>query len=236
MRIGAGTHAGRIRRTNEDTYHANASLLVVADGMGGHAAGEVASGLAVATLTEQSNWDNPAETLRSGLIDANKRILQRSLSNPAYAGMGTTITAAHVSGRYLYYAHVGDSRLYLFRSGVLSRVTRDHSVVGELLRIGGLTESEARVHPQRNVLTRALGMESDIEIDGGKVEVFAGDRLLLCTDGLHDVVRNEDIARVLAEVPDPRLAVAQLIHLANTLGGHDNITAVLADMTGEEER
>lgn len=234
MRVGARTHAGRIRQTNEDAYHADTALLAVADGMGGHAAGEIASGLAMATLKQWRDWANPSEALRASFAQANQLILGGALSDPKCSGMGTTLTAVYMTGRRLYFAHVGDSRLYMYRAGVLSQLTEDHSIVGELLRIGGLSESEARVHPQRNVLTRALGVAPEVDVDSGSLEVLVGDRLLLCTDGLHDVVRHLQIARVLAQVADQETAVAQLIHLANGLGGRDNVTAILADVTWED--
>lgn len=234
MRVGAATHVGRIRQTNEDAYHVDPSLLVVADGMGGHAAGEVASGLAVRMLATWPDWSNPAHELRSSFIQANEAIFARAQADPAQAGMGTTVTAAYMSRGQLYYAHVGDSRLYLLRDGVLSRLTSDHSVVGELQRIGGLTESEARVHPQRNILTRALGIPGVPEVDQGMIVLQLHDRLLLCTDGLHGVLVDEDLAQVLVQATDPRLAAEQLVSAANARGGPDNITVIVADALEED--
>ena len=234
VRIGAATHAGRIRHNNEDAYLATPPLLAVADGMGGHAAGEVASGLAVATLANCCQWDDPGRNLHAGFIKANRRILQRALSDPAYAGMGTTLTAVYLLDSALFLAHVGDSRFYILRGGELLLRTRDHSVVGELQRSGNLTESEARLHPHRNVLTRALGIQTPIDVDSAVLEVSVGDRLLLCTDGLHGVVHDELMTSTLVQTPEPEAAAACLIQIANSLGGPDNITVIVADITEDD--
>jgi len=232
VHVGAATHAGRVRGKNEDAYYATPPLLAVADGMGGHAAGEVASQLAVGTLASWPRWDNPEQDLWSSILQANRRIYQRAFSDEAYEGMGTTLTAAHLSQQSLFWAHVGDSRLYVMRNGTLIRQTCDHSVVGELQRSGNLTENEARSHPHRNVLTRALGIGEAVSVDRGVLQLKIGDRLLLCTDGLHGCVPEERIARVLAQTEQPQIAVTNLIHQANRLGGPDNITVIVADITG----
>lgn len=234
MRVGAQTHVGRIRSVNEDAYHVSPSLLVVADGMGGHAAGEVASGIAVRTLATWPAWVNPVRDLRASIAHANDLIVTRAASDPNQAGMGTTITAMYILQGQAHFAHVGDSRLYLLRKGVLTRLTRDHSVVGELQRIGGLTESEARVHPQRNVLTRALGVPGALNIDQGVIDLALGDRFILCSDGLTCVLLDQEINKVLAGQPDPHLAAQELVVAANSLGGPDNVTVIVADIVEED--
>ncbi|NLN17922.1 MAG: Stp1/IreP family PP2C-type Ser/Thr phosphatase [Firmicutes bacterium] len=236
VNVGAGTHAGRVREKNEDAYYAIPPLLAVADGMGGHAAGEIASHLAVNTLATWSSWDDPETDLWQCIQQANAAIYQYAHSKHVREGMGTTLTAVHLSQETLYWAHVGDSRLYVMRDGDLMLQTQDHSVVAELQRSGNLTESEARLHPHRNVLTRALGIDETVDIDRGSLQLRHGDRILLCTDGLHGCLSEEHIAHILAETDQPQLAVTNLIRQANQNGGPDNITAIVADITGGDPR
>jgi serine/threonine protein phosphatase PrpC len=233
MHVGAETHVGRIRHLNEDDYHVASTLLAVADGMGGHAAGEVASRLVISTLANWPGWDEPARELRACLLHANDLIIKGAKADSTQAGMGTTVTVAHVGNGKLYYAHVGDSRLYLLRHNILRKLTHDHSVVAELLRSGQLTENEARTHPQRNLLTRALGVSGHIDIDLGEVDLTLYDRLLLCTDGLNVVLVDQEIQHILS-TPDPSEAAKQLVAAANARGGPDNITVFVDDIVKED--
>jgi PPM family protein phosphatase len=222
------TDTGRQRRGNEDSSFVRAPLFVVADGMGGAQAGEVASRIAVEAF-EQGLPDTgtPEERLVSRAQEANKRIYERSQTEHERAGMGTTLTAAYLDEAQVAIAHVGDSRAYLFRDGVLKRLTQDHSLVGELVRRGKLTEEQAEEHPQRSIITRALGPEPTVEVDTWVYPVRAGDVLLLCSDGLTSMVAEERIAEILASADGIGPAADQLIQEANEAGGRDNITVVL---------
>lgn len=234
MRVGAVSDMGRVRQVNEDAFYVGDKLLVVADGMGGHAAGEVASQIAVATVSAWSDWSHPFDALRAAFTAANKAVLAKAASDAACAGMGTTMTACRLSGNKIAVAHVGDSRLYLLRQARLTCLTIDHSVVGEMVRSGGLSEEAARLHPQRNILTRALGAELQINIDAFCETLLPGDRLLLCTDGLHALVQMTEIEHLLLTYPLPDEAVAKLLKAANTAGGGDNITIIVADLQKED--
>lgn len=234
MLVSALTDLGRVRRVNEDALHVGGDLLVVADGMGGHAAGEVASQVAVATISAWPDWSLPAQALRAAFTAANEAVLARAAQDTAYTGMGTTMTACYFRGDQLFVAHVGDSRLYLHRQHELSAVTHDHSVVGELMRIGGLSKEEARVHPQRNVLTRALGAGVHLDVDLLTITLRPADRLLLCTDGLLNMVNEAEINQILSACKAPADATARLVHAANDRGGFDNITIIVADITKED--
>ncbi len=222
------TDTGRQRRGNEDSSFARAPLFVVADGMGGAQAGEVASQIAVEVF-EQGLPDSgsPEERLASRVQEANRRIYERSVTKHEQAGMGTTLTAALLDEDQLAIAHVGDSRAYLFRDGALQRLTSDHSLVGELVRQGKLTEEQAEEHPQRSIITRALGPEPTVDVDTWTYPVRAGDVLLLCSDGLTSMIAEEHIGEVLSTAPDLRTAADRLIDDANAAGGRDNITVVL---------
>jgi protein phosphatase len=221
------TDPGRQRRQNEDSAYARVPLFVVADGMGGAQAGEVASHLAVEVF-EQGLPDggNPEERLAQRVREANRKIHERSLAEHGREGMGTTITALWLEDSQVSIAHVGDSRAYLFRDGELRRLTQDHTLVDELVRRGKLTEEQAAEHPQRSIITRALGPEPDVDVDTVTYEVRAGDVLLLCSDGLTAMVSEERIAKVLASAPTLEQAGNQLIDEANAAGGRDNITVV----------
>jgi PPM family protein phosphatase len=222
------TDTGRQRRGNEDNSFARAPLFVVADGMGGAQAGEVASQLAVEVFGEGLPPDGSAEErLAARVREANRRIHQLSRSEAEHAGMGTTLTAALLDDTVLAVAHVGDSRAYLFRDGSLQRLTRDHSLVGELVEQGKLTEEQAEEHPQRSIITRALGPEPDVQVDTWSYPVQSGDILLLCSDGLTSMIGEAVITRILTAAPDLRRAADRLIDEANEAGGRDNITAVL---------
>jgi protein phosphatase len=230
LRIAEQWHAsdlGRQRQGNEDSYFVRAPLFVVADGMGGAQAGEVASAMAVESFQGGLPDGNPAEGLVAVIEDANRRIHERSRTDEQRAGMGTTVTAAYVGEDAVTVAHVGDSRCYLLRDGDLVRLTRDHSLVGELVARGKLTEEQAEAHPQRSVITRALGPEPRVEVD---VDVFPardGDVFLVCSDGLTSMV-HEPRLKPLVTTGGPLADIGQnLIAAANEAGGRDNITVIL---------
>jgi protein phosphatase len=219
---------GLQRKENEDSAYALAPLFVVADGMGGAQAGEVASQIAVEAFQDGLSADgSPEERLAERVRTANQQIYERSRAETGREGMGTTLTAAYLDDAQLAIAHVGDSRAYLFRDGDLIRLTQDHSLVDELVRRGKLTEEQAAEHPQRSIITRALGPEPQVEVDTFTYPVRAGDVLLLCSDGLTSMLSEEQVAEVLASTPDLDEAAGLLISQANEAGGRDNITVVL---------
>src|SRR5579884_1523417 len=192
------TDTGRQRRENEDSAFVQAPVFVVADGMGGAQAGEVASRIATETFEQGLPGTGSPESRLAELVrDANQRIYDRARADRGRAGMGTTLTAAYLTDSQLAIAHVGDSRAYLFRDGELSRLTQDHSLVDELVRQGKLTEEQAAEHPQRSIITRALGPEPDVMIDTFTYPVRAGDVLLLCSDGLTSMISEETMRTVL---------------------------------------
>jgi serine/threonine protein phosphatase PrpC len=223
------TDTGRQRPDNEDSMYARAPVFVVADGMGGAQAGEVASQVAIEAF-EQGLPDagSPEERLATRVREANERIHELSRAEHERAGMGTTLTAAYLGDTDVAIAHVGDSRAYLFRDGKLQRLTRDHSLVGELVRQGKLTEEQAEEHPQRSIITRALGPEPTVEVDTWSYPVRSGDVLLLCSDGLTSMITEEKIAATLSGAPSLEEAAERLIAEANAAGGRDNITVVLS--------
>jgi protein phosphatase len=241
MRIAAshaGTDPGRKRRINEDSFVIAPPLFAVADGMGGAQAGEIASALAAGAL-EESGANGGGERRVSELIqEANRRVHERATTDAATAGMGTTITAALVEpdGRVVF-GHVGDSRAYLLRDDKLEQLTNDHTLVAELVRRGELSPGEAQVHPQRSVITRALGTDPDVDVDTFAVDARAGDIYLICSDGLSSMVDSRDIETILRKNrADLESAARALIQAANRGGGEDNITAVLfAVEEGESE-
>jgi len=222
------TDTGRQRRDNEDSAFARAPVFVVADGMGGAQAGEVASRIAVEAF-EQGLPDSgsPEERLATRVREANAQIYERSRTERSRAGMGTTLTAAYVDDTHVAIAHVGDSRAYLFRDGTLQRLTQDHSLVDELVRRGKLTEEQAAEHPQRSIITRALGPEPDVEVDTWTYPARAGDVVLLCSDGLTSMISEERVKATLTEHDNLDEAADALIREANEAGGRDNITVVL---------
>jgi PPM family protein phosphatase len=223
------TDTGRQRPGNEDSMYARAPVFVVADGMGGAQAGEVASRIAVEAF-EQGLGDSgsPEERLAERVRVANRRIHELSRTEHERAGMGTTLTAAYIDEGDVAIAHVGDSRAYLFRDGSLRRLTQDHSLVGELVRRGKLTEEQAEEHPQRSIITRALGPEPDVLVDTWTYPVRDGDVLLLCSDGLTSMITEDKITEVLAASASLEEAGDRLIAEANAAGGRDNITVVLS--------
>ncbi|NMA14066.1 MAG: Stp1/IreP family PP2C-type Ser/Thr phosphatase, partial [Clostridia bacterium] len=196
------TNIGLVRKKNEDAVFSDLDrqIFIVADGMGGCAAGEVASAVAVETVSQvvlNNPGESPGEILRNAVYQANNRIYEIARENPQYAGMGTTITVSWIVEDLIYLAHVGDSRAYLIRNGEITSLTKDHSLVGELMREGGLTEEQAMTHPQKNILTRALGCNPLVEVDVAEVSFHKGDYLLLCTDGMSNLVNSEDIVRII---------------------------------------
>ena len=220
-RWAGATDPGRRRRRNEDAYVLEPPLFAVADGMGGAQAGEVASRLAAAAVK-----DGAGDV--EGLIqEANRRVHQRSLEDPNASGMGTTLTVASVEDGTVLIGHVGDSRAYLVRDGALEQLTEDHSLVGELMRSGKLSAEEAEQHPQRSMITRALGTDPDVDVDLFPIRPRSGDLFLLCSDGLTTMVGDREILRVVEEQRgDLQSLVKALIKAANKGGGEDNITVI----------
>lgn len=226
--VGRASDTGRKRRHNEDSYVVAPPLFAVADGMGGAQAGEIASRLAAAALEEGDVGTlDGADRLVSLIQEANRRVHERSNSDPATSGMGTTITAALVEGDTVTFGHVGDSRAYRVRDGALEQLTEDHSLVNELLKSGRLSPDEAETHPQRSVITRAVGTDPDVDVDTFVVETQPGDVFLLCSDGLTDMVRDDEILELLEKYRDDLdRATKSLVSAANRGGGEDNITVV----------
>jgi PPM family protein phosphatase len=219
---------GRRRRRNEDNYVVAPPLFAVADGMGGAQAGEVASQLAASALEAgDSDGLDGTERIDALIQEANTRIFDRASTDPTASGMGTTMTVALVEGMTVAIGHVGDSRAYLVRGEQMEQLTEDHSLVNELLKTGKLSEEEAQVHPQRSVITRAVGTDPDVDVDGFTIEAEDGDVFLICSDGLSDMVEDEEILELVHQNRDDLdKAVKALVAAANRGGGEDNITAV----------
>ena len=236
---GAASDTGRVRQANEDSYLVVDGLFAVADGMGGHQAGEVASHLALETL--QSEFDAAGtDVLVRAVENANHTLVSRSAADPELAGMGTTLVAmalVEASGRdAIGVVNVGDSRLSLMSDGELAQITEDHSLVATMERQGRLTAAEAAVHPQRNILTRALGIDGTVLVDSWEILPVIGDRYLICSDGLFNEVDENRIAATLRRLADPNEACRELIRLANEGGGRDNITCVVVDVVDDSGR
>ncbi len=259
LRVGSATHVGRVRPNNQDSLLVGDHLFAVADGMGGHAAGEVASQVAIEQLA--ASLEPTLEGLVRAVRYANRAVWSRAQDDDALRGMGTTLCAialvpaerealadgddgeAHAAddqptddGDRVVVANVGDSRVYLFHEGVLDQISEDHSLVAELVRDGRISPDDARVHPQRNVLTRVLGHDTDVEVDAWEIIPFTGDRFLLCSDGLFGEVPDAQIAGVLRRLSDPGDAAHELVRLANDAGGRDNITVVVVDVIDDGGR
>lgn len=228
----ATSDVGRLRQSNEDALLVDAPVFAVADGMGGARAGEVASAMTVAAL---HGLHGDGGDLTRAITDVNRRIHAAAAADPTLAGMGTTVTAAILEGDTLTFGHVGDSRAYLLRDGRLSQITDDHSLVGELIRRGALSPAEAERHPQRSVITRALGAENRVDIDVVRLHPEAGDVILLCSDGLTGMVHDPEIERILTSSAHLEEAARRLIDAANAAGGEDNISAVLLRMAMRDE-
>jgi PPM family protein phosphatase len=232
------THAGKVRQNNEDALLVgegeDETLFVVADGIGGFEAGEVASSLAVDVLKDLQ----PDEPFKAAIGEANRRIMAAGRGDEKLSGMGTTVVAIRFGGKQgepvAEVAHVGDSRAYLMRGGDMNPITEDHSLVAELVRSGDLTRDQAAEHPQKNLITRALGADEEVDVDTAILPIEAGDRILLCSDGLSDMVSETGISEILADSPDdPERAARVLLSAALDAGGNDNITIVVVDVKGQ---
>jgi serine/threonine protein phosphatase PrpC len=230
----ARTDTGRQRHANEDSYYARSPIYVVADGMGGAQAGEVASRIAADAFDEDMGDGSPEEQLAERAREANRRIFELARKDASHSGMGTTLTGALLSSDEVSIVHVGDSRAYLFRDGELRQLTRDHSLVEELRRRGQLTSEEAEEHPQRSIITRALGPEPDVELDVHTHQARGGDVFLLCSDGLTSMVREDRVREILAGAKTLKIALDRLVEEANQAGGRDNITVVAFRVAGDE--
>ena len=226
---------GKKRRRNEDSYVVAPPLFAVADGMGGAQAGEVASKLAAAALEDTDSGSSSGQERVVSLIqEANRRVYARANTDPATSGMGTTMTVALVEGQVVTIGHVGDSRAYLVRAGRLEQLTEDHSLVNELLKSGKLSPQEAETHPQRSVITRAVGTDPDVDVDAFTVDALEGDVFLLCSDGLTDMVDDDGILDVVERYHDDLDRVTKsLVSAANRGGGEDNITVIAFTMTAD---
>ena len=237
----AATDVGRMRKNNEDSYLSSKPVAAVADGMGGHSAGEVASAIAIeelAALGGRGPWENETaatDDLKQAILRANRRIREMAASDRKLNGMGTTLVALLEDGDMVHVANVGDSRGYLLRQGELSQVTVDHSLVQELVDDGRLSPEDAERHPQRSVITRALGIDPEVEFDLFTYKLQIGDRLLLCSDGLSDVVEPTQIRKVLLRVRSAHRAARKLVTVANEQGGPDNITVIVVDAVDEAD-
>ena len=229
--LGSATDIGQVREGNEDSLLIVEPLYAVADGMGGHRGGEVASTLALETV--QQLFEQRRGTLAEQVVEANRAVFERSRTDRSVSGMGTTLTAALVDGNRVHLAHVGDSRAYLFRGGALRLLTEDHTLVHKMVMEGEITAEEAETHPHRSILTRALGVDQSVLVDEGDIEVANGDRILLCSDGLTGMVADGQIREILTEAADPQEAVDRLVTVANRAGGIDNITAIVLDFSDD---
>jgi len=237
-----GTDVGRMRSDNEDSLYANANrergLFIVADGMGGHAAGEVASAMAIDILSREISIDHPlereapAERIAEALRRANDAIYTRTLTEVDKQGMGTTVSVLFLAGEHYIIGQIGDSRVYLLRDGNLRQLTTDHSYVQEQVDAGLLTPEQARVHPYSNVITRCLGASATVEPDIYESDAREGDMFLLASDGLTGMVEDSRLAQLLQQKASPSRVVNSLISEANARGGVDNITAIVIHLTG----
>jgi PPM family protein phosphatase len=235
LRSGSASDVGRVRTVNQDLPLERPNLYAVADGMGGHVGGEVAARVAVETLDHAFERAQTVEGLREAFSEANAAVWHESQANSDLRGMGTTLTAVALVGGpdgkdVLALANVGDSRAYVFSDGEMTQVTDDHSLAEERMRQGEMSEAEAAVHPQRHILTRALGVSAQVEVDMWELELRTGDRVVLCSDGLTNEVGSDEMAAILGEVDDPEEAAQRLVDAANENGGADNITVVVIDV------
>jgi protein phosphatase len=240
LRFGSATDVGRVRTSNQDQLLVASPLFAVADGMGGHAAGEVASLTAIEALKAAFNGNHSASDLVKAAEQANRSVWQRAQTDPGLRGMGTTLVALALveegDEQRLAIINVGDSRVYLLRDGELEQLTTDHSLVQELIDDGQLSEAEADYHPQRHVLTRALGVDPDVTVDCLQVLPVRGDRYVLCSDGLSREVTDAQLASVLRRLANPQDAAKELVAQARAHGGNDNITVVVVDVVDDDDR
>ncbi len=225
--LASASDVGRVRSDNQDRDLLAPPLIAVADGMGGHRGGGTAAGMAVDALRGVGTTTDPTALL-AALQEANRAIARAAMDDPDLTGMGTTATAALLEEGILYLVHVGDSRAYLIREGRIIQVTQDHSVVAEMVRRGTLSADDAESHPARHVITRALGIDADIDIDALRVDLEPDDVVLLCTDGLSGPVEDDEILAVVDAAATLEDAADQLVRRANAAGGPDNVTVVLA--------
>ena len=244
MKVFSATDIGQKRQMNQDYIYTSSepvgnlpNLFVVADGMGGHNAGDFASRYGVSVLVETIKKDknfNPVKIIRNGIEEANREILEQAMENDTMSGMGTTMVAATVVGGYAYVANVGDSRLYLAGSS-LRQITQDHSLVAEMVRLGELKPEEAVNHPDKNIITRAVGTGEDVKIDFFDVKLESGDQILICSDGLTNMVSDRDIYEILRSGPGENRA-QELVDQANANGGKDNIAVIVIEPFTDEVR
>lgn len=231
--FGSRTDIGCVREHNEDSLVVAPPLFAVADGMGGHAAGEVASEIAVRTLQACAPTTTDTQALSEAVEIANRQVIRAS-QDRGRQGMGCTLTACILEGEQIAIAQVGDSRAYLLHGGQLQQITRDHSLMADMIEAGRLTPEEARVHPDRSKITRALGSDASMRPDMYKLNVAAGDRILLCSDGLTSMLYDEEIEAILNRGYDPQRSASILVNEANAQGGLDNITVIVVDVVGNE--
>ena len=243
LRATGCSHVGMRRQVNEDRYALapDLGLFLVADGMGGHSAGQLASELATSAALDavrslQGTRASPSDRLRHAITAANRRVLEEAQSRPDLAGMGTTLVMLMASGNRATLAHVGDSRAYLIRSGRIRQLTDDHSLVGELVKSGRISEEDARLHPQRHVLTRAVGVRDSVTPDVGELSPIPGDVFLLCSDGLTTHLEDPEITSVIDSEPDLNGVCHRLVDAANERGGYDNTTIVMLRYECEREQ
>jgi serine/threonine protein phosphatase PrpC len=254
--VAACTDKGLVRPTNEDNFRISPerNLFVLSDGMGGAANGEVASAIAVEAVfapphengsaafgnsTARSEFSPDKNPVTNALVRAiefaNRKVHEEAMRDPASRGMGATIVAVHITGSRLALAHVGDSRAYLFRANALEQLTADHSLVAEQVRHGLMTHEQAATSELQSVLTRALGMEENVEIDADEIELLPRDSVLLCSDGLTRMVSETEIAGILVQAPNARMAAERLVQRANECGGHDNVTVIVIRESGRSK-
>lgn len=229
---GSRTEIGNVREHNEDSLTVLPPLFAVADGMGGHEAGEVASEITINTLNDLAPQSADAEALARAVVAANLNVIKAPSQGVGREGMGTTLTAAILEKERLVIAQVGDSRAYLLHNGSLQQLTRDHSLMADMIEAGQLTEAEARVHPNRSVITRAIGSDPHMQPDLYELNVETGDRLLLCSDGICGMIEDHEIASIMRQAPSVQSCADQLVEAALAAGGFDNATAVVVDVEG----
>lgn len=229
---GSRTEIGNVREHNEDSLTVLPPLFAVADGMGGHEAGEVASEITINTLNDLAPQSADAEALARAVVAANLNVIKAPSQGVGREGMGTTLTAAILEKERLVIAQVGDSRAYLLHNGSLQQLTRDHSLMADMIEAGQLTEAEARVHPNRSVITRAIGSDPHMQPDLYELNVETGDRLLLCSDGICGMIEDHEIASIMRQASSAQSCADQLVEAALAAGGFDNATAVVVDVEG----
>jgi protein phosphatase len=236
VRYAAKTDVGKLREANEDSFLVEDENFAVADGMGGHQAGEVASSLAIDILKKQAGKFKKGQTpqaiqkmLKEAVDEANSAIIKKGELRSDYLGMGTTLTAFHLADKRIFLVHIGDSRAYLIRNGNITQLTQDHTLVADMVRKGEISEELARVHPLKNILTRALGADINAEADLLSEEVQTGDKILLCSDGLNSMLKDEEILAIVSETESLDDVCQRLTEAANANGGEDNITVVLVE-------